>query len=250
MKSAVVTASERHEAQLLDPRPDDAGRIRGDARTMAELIEQWLESPASKIFLRFRTRRGRNGRRAEKLLKAYAGLDVELSLGDRLAGHSMSYLLDRIALGAGIERETIRESLHTGYWRKGLASVLEGVLAQRLGRRVCQHCRHQVPLLEEVEHRIAGEELSLFDGKLWEGAGCDKCNRTGYYGRIGFFELLTIGGPLRRAISENRPTSELSDLAGPTYRTMRRDGVEKAARGLTTIEEVLRATQDAEDSAV
>ena len=123
----MVAASERHEAQLLDPRPDTAGRIRGDARTMAGLIEQWLESPASKIFLRFLTKRGRNGRRAERLLKAYAGLDVELSLGDRLAGHSMSYLLDRIALGAGIERETIRESLHTGYWRKGLASVLEGV---------------------------------------------------------------------------------------------------------------------------
>jgi type II secretory ATPase GspE/PulE/Tfp pilus assembly ATPase PilB-like protein len=130
-----------------------------------------------------------------------------------------------------------------------VASVLEGVLAQRLGRRVCRQCRTQVPMNEEVEHRLTAAEHALFNGLVWRGTGCDACNKSGYFGRIGYFELLQISAALRRAISENRPVAELASLAGDRYKTMRRDGVEKAAAGNTTIEEVLRATQDAEDVA-
>jgi type II secretory ATPase GspE/PulE/Tfp pilus assembly ATPase PilB-like protein len=129
------------------------------------------------------------------------------------------------------------------------ASVLEGALAQRLGRRLCQHCKHQVAMSEETEHRLNPAEQSLFNGQVWAGAGCDKCNRSGYHGRIGYFELVRISSALRAAISANRPTSELQQIAG-NYLSMRTDGLNKAASGLTTVEEVLRATQDADDSAV
>jgi type II secretory ATPase GspE/PulE/Tfp pilus assembly ATPase PilB-like protein len=131
-----------------------------------------------------------------------------------------------------------------------VASVIEGVLAQRLGRRVCQHCRSQVPLPEDVEHRLSPRELAMFDGQVWRGTGCPKCNDSGLQGRIGFFELLHISPSVRRAISENRSTAELIDIIGSSLVNMRADGLEKAVAGLTTIEEVMRATQDAEELGV
>ncbi len=128
------------------------------------------------------------------------------------------------------------------------ASVLEGALAQRLGRRICPHCSGRVSMPEDVSHRLTPEELALFGGEVSRGTGCKKCNRSGYHGRLGFFELVLITPRLRRAISEGRTGAELATFTDESYRTMRDDGVRKAAEGLTTIEEVLRATQDAEDS--
>ena len=131
-----------------------------------------------------------------------------------------------------------------------VASVIEGVLAQRLGRRVCEQCRRQVPNGEDVSHRLSQAELEAFNGMEWRGEGCDKCNGSGQYGRVGYFELLLISPSVRRAISENRPASEIASLIGEGYKNMRQDGLAKAAEGMTTIEEVLRATQDTDDSGV
>ena len=131
-----------------------------------------------------------------------------------------------------------------------LASVLEGALAQRLGRRVCPHCREQMPMPEDVSHRLSPSELELFNGSVWRGRGCTKCNDSGYHGRIGFFELVQVTAALRRAVSENRPAADLQGAVDGSFINMRRDGLEKAAQGRTTIEEVLRATQDIEDSIV
>jgi len=131
-----------------------------------------------------------------------------------------------------------------------VASVLEAVLAQRLGRRICKECARQVPMPEDISHRLSSTELKLFNNHVWRGAGCDECNGSGYFGRIGYFELLMITPSLRRAVSENRPVSELASLAAESYRTMRQDGIDKASSGMSTIEEVLRATQDAEELGV
>lgn len=131
-----------------------------------------------------------------------------------------------------------------------VASVIEGVLAQRLGRRICPNCKTQVPISEDIAHRLSPAELELFDGKVWVGAGCDQCNNTGQFGRLGYFELVTVNARLRRAIAENRPTSDLIELVSDGYKTMRQDGIDKARQGMTTIEEVFRATQDVEDVAV
>jgi len=106
-----------------------------------------------------------------------------------------------------------------------VASVIEGILAQRLGRRLCPHCRTQVPMPEEVEHRLNDAERGMFDGRVWRGEGCEECNQSGYRGRIGFFELLRITSGLRRAISENRNASDLRDCVGPDFVTMRMEGM-------------------------
>ena len=129
-----------------------------------------------------------------------------------------------------------------------VASVLEGILAQRLGRRLCRHCRVRVPIAEDVEHRLTPAEAELFKGHVWKGVGCEECNNSGYRGRIGFFELLRINPGLRKGISENRTAADLRALADADFLVMRADGMQKAAAGETSVEEVLRATQDAEDT--
>jgi general secretion pathway protein E/type IV pilus assembly protein PilB len=129
-----------------------------------------------------------------------------------------------------------------------VASVLEGLMAQRLGRRVCPECATKVPMPEDVEHRLRPEERTLFDGEVTVGQGCEKCNNSGYYGRIGYFEMVQVTTALRQAISEVRPSMELLKVVGPDYINMRADGMLKAAEGTTTVQEVLRATQDADET--
>ena len=128
-----------------------------------------------------------------------------------------------------------------------VASVLEGLLAQRLGRRVCEHCRTQVPMPEDIAARIRPAEREAFGGLVWEGAGCDKCSQSGFRGRIAFHELLVMNTELRQGISEGRSVNELSELLPDTFRTMRQAGIQRAIEGITTVPEVLRATQDAEE---
>ena len=128
-----------------------------------------------------------------------------------------------------------------------VASVLEGVLAQRLGRRICDVCKEEVAITEDLSHRLSQKERELLGGKMWIGRGCEKCNDTGSRGRIGFFELVTLSGKFRAAVSENLPVGQLSRLLPDAHTDMRRDGMVKVSQGLTTISEVLRATQDADE---
>jgi type II secretory ATPase GspE/PulE/Tfp pilus assembly ATPase PilB-like protein len=130
-----------------------------------------------------------------------------------------------------------------------LASVLEGVLAQRLGRRICQVCKRPDPIAEAVQHRILEPERPLFPGMMaFKGAGCKECENSGYRGRVGYYELLTVTSAMRTAITGGRTSSpELLATAAASHITMRRDGLMKASLGLTAVEEVLRATQDAEE---
>ncbi len=131
-----------------------------------------------------------------------------------------------------------------------LASVVEGVLAQRLGRRVCQLCRTTVAIPEALQHRILEGERALFPGmRAYKGAGCKECDNSGYRGRIGYYELLGVTAAMRTAITGGRTsTPELVAAAAAGYVNMRRDGLNKASQGLTTVDEVLRATQDADES--
>jgi type II secretory ATPase GspE/PulE/Tfp pilus assembly ATPase PilB-like protein len=125
-----------------------------------------------------------------------------------------------------------------------VASVLEGILAQRLGRRICKDCKELVPLSEDLSHRLTAEELPKFYKGMWLGKGCEKCNNSGFKGRVGFFELVVVNSQLRNAISENRTASSLASILPTEHVTMRLDAMDKAISGVTTIGEVLRATQD------
>ena len=91
-------------------------------------------------------------------------------------------------------------------------------------------------------------EKDMFPGMCGsKGAGCDKCENTGYRSRIGFYEVLIVTPQMRTGITAGRTSSpELLAAAPAGHITMRRDGLIKASKGMTTVDEVLRATQDAE----
>jgi general secretion pathway protein E len=142
-----------------------------------------------------------------------------------------------------------------------VASALRGVIAQRLVRRVCDRCARPQPedplhdaIVREVEARHATRGAADAAGHgpaRWRAAqGCAACNRTGYRGRLGIYELIAVTPALQAAITANASTEQLQKVvaAAPGYRTLRDDGLDKARLGLTTIDEVLRVTGLPEDA--
>ncbi len=124
-----------------------------------------------------------------------------------------------------------------------VASVLEGVLAQRLVRRVCQACR--VP---DVPNAADLEALGIEGAagtKLWRGRGCEECRGTGYRGRTGIYELFPISEDARSLILRRAPTRDIRHHALEAGMvSLRLDGWRKACEGVTTVEEILRVTQE------
>ena len=124
-----------------------------------------------------------------------------------------------------------------------IASVLEGVLAQRLVRRICQACRApETPSAADIE--ALGVEAPP-GVTLYRGLGCDECRNTGYRGRTAIYELFTITEDVRSLILRRASSREIRRLAveaGMT--TLRMDGWSRACEGVTTVEEVLRVTQE------
>ena len=117
-----------------------------------------------------------------------------------------------------------------------LTSSLVAVLAQRLVRLICPHCKEQVkPVLSP-------------DGSMspaFRGAGCERCFNTGYRGRVGIFELMELNEEMRAAIIRNEDASKLTTMARRHgMRNLREDGWMKVAQGVTTPDEVIRVTQE------
>lgn len=119
-----------------------------------------------------------------------------------------------------------------------VASTLTAVLAQRLVRVICPHCREEY----KPEREFAGVALPAV---LYRGRGCDRCFNLGSIGRTGIYELLLIDSELCSMITRQVPAGVIKEYAiSRGMRTLREDGLTKAAAGITTIEEVLRVTQE------
>lgn len=120
-----------------------------------------------------------------------------------------------------------------------LASALEAIIAQRLVRRICMHCREPVNPPEE-RLRSLGPNFLDPDLKFFQGRGCNHCNQ-GYKGRVGVHEVLTMSDTLRDAISQGASAMQLQNIAHEEgMSTLLDDAREKINLGLTTVEEVLR----------
>lgn len=128
-----------------------------------------------------------------------------------------------------------------------VASSLLAVLAQRLVRTICSHCKEKYPANEEELHEIG---LSAKDVKfLFRGQGCDHCQHTGYRGRIGIFELMMLNDDIRACIMSNADASSIKSKAREFgMKTLREDGALKVIAGITTVAEITRTTQEEEAS--
>jgi type II secretion system protein E len=125
-----------------------------------------------------------------------------------------------------------------------ISSTVEGIMAQRLVRTLCKHCREAyMPSEEEVPADFPLED-STNGQPIYRAKGCRQCRGTGYSGRLGIYELLVTNDDIRHLASERRGTAEIRKAAiASGMRTLRQDGWLKVARGLTSIEEVLRVTK-------
>jgi len=123
-----------------------------------------------------------------------------------------------------------------------IGAALNGVLAQRLVRRICDHCKKQVPPDERTAEFLAMHGIAM--DNVWEGEGCSKCRNTGYTGRVGLYELLLLDDHLRDRIAGDPSVTEFRRTCIERGMvTLREDGFKKVARGLTTTDEVLRVTE-------
>lgn len=120
-----------------------------------------------------------------------------------------------------------------------ISAALDAVLAQRLVRKVCPHCKETVEPTPSQKHAMqrAGHEAE----QLVRGSGCTKCHGTGYSGRIGVYELFVPDEDFRQAISDGATLQDLKRMAGEKkISTLYDDGLAKVKSGITTIEEVFR----------
>ena len=133
-----------------------------------------------------------------------------------------------------------------------VASTVEGVIAQRLARRVCQACCEMYsPEMHELEGLMGngnGSNLPIpYDIKIPRAVGCKECRGRGYKGRIGIFEVLLMTDEIRSMALKQASTSEIRRLAVQMgMKGLREDGWRKVAAGLTTVDEVVRLTQEDE----
>jgi type IV pilus assembly protein PilB len=122
-----------------------------------------------------------------------------------------------------------------------IASALIGILAQRLVRRPCGACVKPANPSEEVLEKLGGSSR-LPDGVKWiAGAGCPECNQSGYKGRLAIHELLVVNDEIRDQITKRAAEHAIRNAARSSgMRTLLEDGIAKAAKGLTTLDEVVR----------
>lgn len=124
-----------------------------------------------------------------------------------------------------------------------VAATLEGVLGQRLLRRICSDCRVAYKPTAAVLTQLGLSEADTGGREFYTGQGCDSCNDTGYRGRQGLFELLDMSDPIRELVSQRAATVVLKQKAQELgMKTLREDGLRNIFDGITTIEEVLKYT--------
>lgn len=162
---------------------------------------------------------------------------AEIAIQSSLTGH-----LVFSTLHTNDAPSTITRLLDMGVESFLLSSTVRGILAQRLVRIICADCK-------EIDPAPHGDELKTLglagDIAFYRGRGCEKCTYTGFRGRMGIFELLTVEEDIRRNILKNADANTLRESARKSgMKTLLEDGIEKVRLGTTTLSEVLRVTQE------
>ncbi|RMF70586.1 MAG: type II/IV secretion system protein, partial [Calditrichaeota bacterium] len=124
-----------------------------------------------------------------------------------------------------------------------VAASVECIIAQRLVRVICPKCKIAEVATDgkhELLRQMVGEETTLYTGR-----GCETCKHTGYFGRTAIYEIMLVDDEIRDHIVRKSPTNRLRELAVKKGMiTLRQDGIEKIRMGITTLDEVLRVSQE------
>ncbi|HIP87652.1 MAG TPA: type II/IV secretion system protein, partial [Anaerolineales bacterium] len=182
-------------------------------------------------------------------LRAIMRMDPDVIMVGEIRDHETA----RIAVQAALTGHLVLSSIHAndavgvlfrlvdlGVEPYLVVSALVGVVSQRLVRRVCEHCRMLAEASPE-ENRVYKEEMGTPLTHFYKGQGCHFCANTGYRGRTGVFEVLTLSEPIRRLLMEGAAADEIREQAiREGMITMRRDGMIKVREGITTPREVMR----------
>lgn len=127
-----------------------------------------------------------------------------------------------------------------------IAASIECILAQRLVRVICPHCKaieNGRNGRRELAQKLLGE-----GGVLYQGQGCERCKQSGYFGRTAIYEFIMVDDEIREHIVKKTPANQLRDLAiRKGMVSLRQDGIEKINQGITTLDEVLRVTQEVDN---
>ena len=211
--------------------------------TIEDPVEYFVEE-ANQIYVRDKI-----GLSFASVLRATLRQDPDVIL----VGEIRDYDTADVAFKAALTGHMVLSTLHTnssiasitrlldiGIKPYLIASAVEGIIAQRLVRRVCKYCKIDEPPDMEIVNllRVPPEYLGA---QVVRGQGCPRCNNTGYLGRLGIYELLLMNDDFRHIISENGKGPELLNLAKANgMKNLLDDGLAKVKQGETTLSEILR----------
>ena len=163
----------------------------------------------------------------------------------------------RIAVQAALTGHLVLSTLHTndapasitrliniGVEPYLISAAVNAILAQRLVRKICQTCREDYTPTEEMREFLTLQGFT--SEKIYRGKGCDRCRKTGYAGRLGIYELLVMDDHLRDMVTRNPDVNLLRKLCRERgLVSLREDGFQKVKAGMTTVDEILRVTENA-----
>ena len=211
--------------------------------TIEEPVEYFLEE-ANQVSVREKI-----GLSFAQILRATLRQDPDVIL----VGEIRDYETADVAFKASLTGHMVLTTLHTNNSVASItrlmdmnikpyiiASALEGIMAQRLVRKICEHCKTAITPDQTILDMLKVQSETL-GGETWRGKGCDKCNNTGYWGRIGVYEMFVMCDDFRHFINSNYNEGELFEMARANgMKTLTEDGVNKVKRGYTTLDELLR----------
>ncbi|MBI2011569.1 type II/IV secretion system protein [Candidatus Daviesbacteria bacterium] len=168
---------------------------------------------------------------------------AELAIQAALTGHQVFSTLHTNSASGALPR-----LLDMGTEPFLLASAVNGIVGQRILRKICEHCKlTYTPPVEVVENikQTLGNLLPNKPFQLFKSQGCEECGHTGYSGRTGIYEVLVVNEKITKLILERSSTGEIEQQSrSDGMITLKQDGYLKAIEGITTLEEVLRVAQD------
>jgi type IV pilus assembly protein PilB len=128
-----------------------------------------------------------------------------------------------------------------------IAASLNGILAQRLVRRICTHCKEPFTAPDNLRKYLDAAQIESHE--LMHGKGCDQCRQSGYAGRCGIHELLVVDEEFRQIINSDSSVNSMRRAFRKSgWPNLFEDGLQKVKKGVTTIEEILRVAE-VDDSA-